>query len=124
MTARCTVAQGFRLLSLLLLFACLPIDSSASPEDIEMAKKIEGNNKVSISFRGGVYVEVTFVEEGQLSVGEARAIFKEFFKSDTDSWRETRYVYMNFYDRGGGFQYQLFLNRDGSSIELSTQRYY
>ncbi len=114
----------------LAIVSCLLLLSSCSrdPSETDMARlKLIENKYSAFEFRlvDELYLNVKLRKETLVSEKDLREVYRIFFFEDTSNClRNTTFIYLNFYDYYGNFQYQIaFDAKKNTFIKSRTEHY-
>ena len=116
----------------IITFILLSLYAGCFPSsETDIAKLNLLKNKYGDNFRfkliDGAYLKVELKKEILISENDLIEIYKSFFfesKEDTKR-RNTSFVYLNFYDSRGNFQYQIVYEQwSNKFIKSKTREYY
>jgi len=100
----------------------------SQPSNTDLAKLNEIQNKYTdfeFMLIDEFYLKVKLRKDMPVSENYLREIYKIFFFDETnDQPRETTYVYLNYYDSEGKFQYQIAFDAKNDSFIHSQSEYY
>lgn len=108
---------------LLLLSGCSPAPSET---DIARLKLVETKHPgFEFTLKDEFYLKAKLRKEVPVSEDDLRDIYKMFFFDETNSrLRNTTFVYLNFYDSKGKFQYQVAFDSKKNAFVKSQSEYY
>ncbi len=113
-------------LILSLYTGCFPPPSETDIEKLNLLENKYGDN-FRFKLIDEAYLKVELKKDILVSENDVIEIYKLFFfesKEDTKR-RNTPYVYLNFYDSKGDFQYQIFYEKwSNKFVKSKTREYY
>ena len=117
----------YHLIMLSVLIVTMGCEPSYSKEDSEKLNAIKAKygNTFDFELEEEFYLKVALKKNEEITQDRLIEIYKMFsFNNNTGKRRNTKFVYLNYYDSQGKFQYQISYNPQTDSYNRDTTEHY
>ena len=105
---------------------CSSCSPNPTPEDSRRLEQLRARygDRYRFELAEDTYIEATNQVDATVDKNEAIAIYREFWFNGNTERQDTRYVYLNLYNKDGDFQFQIFWDRNSGRFATSNRDHY